>query len=175
MWCPKSSTKEGFETHIGVNHLGHFYLTKLLTPKLIDSSPSRILVITCRDYMKKKRINFDDLNSAKEYGIEDAYNQSKLANLMFGLELSEKLKDKNVTVNCIDPGYSFTDLMRHSSIYISKYSPVSLFFKVFLKTPQIGAQSVIFGSVSDELSNVTGKYIRYDSLKNKLLPIFQFN
>ncbi len=161
MWCSKSYTKEGFETHIGVNHFGHFYLTNLLLPKLIYSSPSRIIVVTCRDYMKSKKMNFEDLNSAGDYTIENAYNQSKLANVMFGYELSNRLKDSNVTVNCIDPGYAYTELMRHSSIYKSKYSPASLFFKIFMKTPEIAAQSVIYASVSDELNGVTGKYIRY--------------
>jgi NAD(P)-dependent dehydrogenase (short-subunit alcohol dehydrogenase family) len=161
MWCPKGYTKEGFETQIGVNHFGHFYLTNLLIPKLMYSSPSRIIVVTCRDYMKSKIMNFDDLNSAKDYNIENSYNQSKLANVMFGFELSDRLKEKNVTVNCVDPGYAYTDLMRHSSIYKTKFSPVSLFFKIFMKTPEIAAQSIIYAIVSDELNEVTGKYIRY--------------
>jgi retinol dehydrogenase-13 len=162
MWCPKTFTKEGFETHLGVNHMGHFYLTNLLLPKLIECKPSRILVITCREYLKAKKINFNDLNSSKKYNIEEAYNQSKLANLLFGLELSDRLQDQNIniTVNCVDPGYVFSDLMRYSSIYTSSFSPMRYFFKTFLKTPEMGAQSVVYGCVSDELEKVTGKYIR---------------
>jgi NAD(P)-dependent dehydrogenase (short-subunit alcohol dehydrogenase family) len=104
MWNPKKHTKEGFESHLGVNHLGHFYLTNLLLPKLLQSSPSRIVVVTCRDYQKGV-INFDDLNGAKSYDEEIAYNQSKLANVLFALELNTRLKEKHVTVNCVDPGY----------------------------------------------------------------------
>lgn len=160
MWCPKSYTKEGFEKHLGVNHLGHFYLTNLLLPKLIESSPSRIVVLTSRDHIKG-RINFEDLNSSKNYNEEEAYNQSKLANVLFTTELSDRLKGTNVTVNSVDPGYVYSDLMRYSSVYKSPYSPVSLFFKVFLKTPEMGAQSVIYTSVSKRFETETGKYIRY--------------
>ena len=97
MWNPKSFTKENFETHLGVNHFGHFYLTNLLIDKLKHSKPSRIVVLTCRDHMKGK-INFNDLNSSKNYNEEDAYNQSKLANILFSNHLSYLLKDSGVTV-----------------------------------------------------------------------------
>ncbi|RMZ98186.1 retinol dehydrogenase 13-like, partial [Brachionus plicatilis] len=103
MWCPKSYTKEGFERHLGVNHLGHFYLTNLLIPKLAESSPSRVIVLTCKDHIKGE-MNFEDLNSTKNYNEKDAYNQSKLANILFTKELAEKLKDSGVSVNCVDPG-----------------------------------------------------------------------
>ncbi len=159
MWHPKSMTKDGFETHLGVNHLGHFYLTNKLLPELKYSQPSRIVVLTSRDHLKGK-INFDDLNSAKSYNEEDAYNQSKLANVLFVQELSKRLKGTGVTVNSVDPGYVYTDLMRYSSVYKSPYSPVSFGFKMFLKTPKMGAQSVVFACVSPDLENVSGKYIR---------------
>jgi NAD(P)-dependent dehydrogenase (short-subunit alcohol dehydrogenase family) len=159
MWCPKGRTKDGFETHLGVNHFGHFYLTNLLLPKLIYSSPSRIIVLTSKDHLNGK-INFEDLNSSKNYDKQAAYDQSKLANVLFAYELSKRLVDKNVTVNCVDPGYVYTDLMRYSSVHKSPYSPLAWIFTVFLKTPKMGAQSVIFASVSDSLQQVTGKYIR---------------
>jgi retinol dehydrogenase 13 len=97
MWNPKSFTKEGFETHLGVNHFGHFYLTNLLIDKLKYSKPSRIVVLTCRDHIKGK-INFNDLNASKNYNEEVAYNQSKLANILFSNHLSYLLKDSGVTV-----------------------------------------------------------------------------
>ena len=66
MWHPKGHTQEGFETHLGVNHLGHFYLTNLLLPDLKYSAPSRVVNLTCRNYLKAK-INFEDLNSSQGY------------------------------------------------------------------------------------------------------------
>ena len=80
---------------------------------------------------------------------------------MYGLELSERLKDKGVSVMFVDPGYVYTDLMRHSSVYKSPYSPVSLFFKAMLKTALMGAQSVVYASVVETNRYLNGKYIRY--------------
>jgi hypothetical protein len=62
--------------------------------------------------------------------------------------------------NSVDPGYANTDLLRNSSLHKSPYSPVSYFFKVFLKTPKMGAQPVVFLCVNSSLENVTGKYFR---------------
>lgn len=97
MWNPKGITKDGFETHLGVNHFGHFYLTNLLLDKLKYSKPARVVVLSCRDHMKGK-MNFNDLNSSKKYDEETAYNQSKLANVLFTTYLNEILKDTGVTV-----------------------------------------------------------------------------
>lgn len=128
-------------------------------PTLSFSRPSRVINVTCHDHLKGK-INFDDLNTSANYDDEVAYNQSKLANIYFTSELSERAKEKGVTVNCVDPGYVYSDLMRNSSVYKSPYSPVSFFFKMFLKTPKMGAQSIIYAAVAPELADKTGKYIK---------------
>jgi retinol dehydrogenase 13 len=132
-----------------------------LLNKLKNSNESRIIVLTCRDYSKSE-INFDDLNFIKNYTEEGAYNQSKLANVLFTMELKERLKDTEITVNCVDPGYVYSDLMKNSSVYKSPYSPVSFIMKLFLKTPLMGAQPVIFAAVSPSLNKISGKLIRYE-------------
>lgn len=91
MRCSKSSTKEGIETHLGVNHMGHFLLTNLLLDSLKKSAPSRIVNVTTLKH-GNSRINKVDLNSDKSYSEEEAYDQSKLANLMFTSKLAELLK-----------------------------------------------------------------------------------
>lgn len=91
MRCKKSTTKEGIETHLGVNHMGHFLLTNLLLDCLKKSAPSRIVNVTTLQHVKSK-INKNDLNSALSYNEEDAYNQSKLANIMFTSKLADILK-----------------------------------------------------------------------------------
>ena len=162
MWCPKGRTKEGFETHLGVNFLGHFYLTNLLLPKLKESKPSRVVILGSRDY-QKGTINFEDLNLSADgaYSEERAHNQSKLATVIFASELARRLgADSGVTVNCVDPGYVQTDLMRHSSVHRSPYSPVSFLFKLVLKTPEIGAQQVVYVCLWPRFAQISGKYIR---------------
>lgn len=79
---------------------------------------------------------------------------------MSALELADRVRDKGVSVVCVDPGYVHSDLMRYSSVYKSPYSPVSLFFKAFLKTPLMGAQSVVFASVREDVDKLNGSYIR---------------
>lgn len=112
MICPKSLTRDGFETQIGVNHMGHFLLTNLLLDLLKKSSPSRIVVLSSlahvAGYIKK-----DDLNSEKSYNRILAYGQSKLANILFTRHLAKKLNGTGVTVYCLHPGSVNTDLMRH--------------------------------------------------------------
>lgn len=112
MICPKSLTKDGFETQIGVNHMGHFLLTNLLLDLLKKSSPSRIVVLSSlahiAGYIKK-----DDLNSEKSYNRILAYGQSKLANILFTRHLATKLNGTGVTIYCVHPGSVNTELMRH--------------------------------------------------------------
>lgn len=91
MRCEKSVTNEGIETHLGVNHMGHFLLTNLLLDCLKKSSPSRIVNVTTLKHASST-INKKDLNLATSYSEEAAYNQSKLANLLFTTKLAEVLK-----------------------------------------------------------------------------------
>lgn len=91
MRCKKSVTKEGIETHLGVNHMGHFLLTNLLLDYLKKSAPSRVINVTTLQH-GKSNINKNDLNFDSLYNDEDAYNQSKLANIMFTSKLSDILK-----------------------------------------------------------------------------------
>jgi NAD(P)-dependent dehydrogenase (short-subunit alcohol dehydrogenase family) len=135
--------------------------------KLKSSTESRIIFLTCTGYLRGD-INFDDLNSMKDYDEEKAYNQSKLANVLCVTELKKRLKDSNVTVNCVNPGYVKTDLLKNSSAHNS-FDPIIFFFTLFLKTPVIGSQSVIFASVSESLNNVSGKIIKYLISRFKVL------
>lgn len=90
MRCPKSTTEDGIETQLGVNHMGHFLLTNLLLDRLKASAPSRIVNVSSIAHVRGK-INVSDLNSEKDYDPADAYAQSKLANILFTNELAKKL------------------------------------------------------------------------------------
>jgi len=119
MMCPYSKTKDGFEIQMGVNHLGHFALTGLLMPLLIKTKNSRV-VATSSIAHKSGNINFDDINWEKrKYKTIKAYSDSKLANLYFAYELAKKHKeDPNYPfVTAAHPGYTYTDLQRHSNFW----------------------------------------------------------
>jgi len=159
MRCKKSVTKEGIETHLGVNHMGHFLLTNLLLDYLKKSSPSRIVNVTTLKH-GNSTINKKDLNSDISYDEEHAYNQSKLANLIFTVKLAEILKDTGVTVNAVYPGISTTDISRH----LPYYNSVTRFFIkplswLFLKSAAKGSQTLVHAAIDPELENVNGKFI----------------
>lgn len=104
MRIPKRQvTKEGFEEQIGVNHLGHFLLTHLLLDYLKACAPSRIINVSSIAHTRGS-IDTSDFNSEKNYDPKKAYEQSKLANVLFTRELAKRLKDTGVTVNALHPG-----------------------------------------------------------------------
>jgi len=155
MWGPKLLTKQGLEMQIGVNHVGHFYLTKLLLDLLKKSAPSRIVVVSSRAHTRGQ-INFDDLNSEKSYAQMSAYSQSKLANVLFARELAGKLKGTGVTVNSLHPGVINTELARNTPV-VNNFV-VKWMLKMFLKTPAQGAATTLHVAMSPEGGEVTGKY-----------------
>ncbi|PWA29676.1 hypothetical protein CCH79_00007878 [Gambusia affinis] len=91
MMCPYTKTIDGFEMHIGVNHLGHFLLTYLLIGLLRRSAPARVVVVSSLAH-NFGWIRFHDLHSQGSYNSGLAYCQSKLANVLFARELARRLK-----------------------------------------------------------------------------------
>ncbi len=112
MQPPQTTTVDGFELQLATNHLEHFLLTSLLFD-LVEKAAGRIVVISSIAH-KFGRIDFDDLMQAKTYNSGKAHGQSKLANLMFALELDRKLKASGSSVSCIacHPGVSATELFK---------------------------------------------------------------
>ncbi|XP_047466428.1 retinol dehydrogenase 12 isoform X1 [Mugil cephalus] len=153
MMCPYTKTIDGFEMHIGVNHLGHFLLTYLLIGILKRSAPARIVVVSSLGH-NFGWIRFHDLHSQGSYHSGLAYCQSKLANVLFTRELARRLKDTNVTVNSVHPGTVNSDLTRHSTLMAIFFTVLSM----FLKTPREGAQTSIYCAVAEELHSISGKH-----------------
>lgn len=154
--CPYSKTEDGFEMQLGVNHLGHFLLTYLLLDTLKTSAPSRIVVVSSKLY-KYGKINFDDLNSEQSYDKAFCYSQSKLANLLFMLELSRRLEGTGVTVNALTPGIVRTRLGRHVQIPLLAKPLFHLASLLFFKSPLEGAQTPLYLACSPEVEGVSGK------------------
>lgn len=116
---PYSKTKDGFELQFGTNHLGHFVLTGLLIDQLENTKDSRIVNVASTAH-KYGNLDFNDLNWEKrKYKAWRAYGDSKISNLYFTYELQRKLeKEKsNVKVLAAHPGWTATDLQRHSGIF----------------------------------------------------------
>lgn len=147
-------TKDGLETTFVVNYLSHFLLTNLLLGNLKSAAPSRVINVTS-DASQSARIHFDDLQLERGYSATRSYGQSKLAQVLFTNELAMKLQGTGVTSNCVHPGAVATNWGRHSagamSIIVRLASP-------FMKSPQKGAETVVYLASSPEVAGVSGKY-----------------
>jgi len=113
MALPKrETTVDGFERQFGTNHLGHFALTGLLLPHLLQTTAPRVVTVSSLAHRNGK-IDFDDLQGEKSYVPWDAYNQSKLANLLFALELDRHAKAAGSRLRSIPvhPGISRTSIV----------------------------------------------------------------
>ena len=113
---PRRTTKEGFELQFGTNHLGHFALTGLLLGDLEGRRDARVVTVSSTAH-RMGRINFDDLHGERRYRRWRAYGQSKLANLIFALELDRRLRAAGSTISSLaaHPGYAATNLQSASA------------------------------------------------------------
>ncbi len=111
MMPPRGETVDGFELQFGTNHLGHFALTGLLLEPLAAVGGARVVTVSSLEH-KPGRIHFDDLQSESRYSSRGAYQQSKFANAVFGLELDRRLRAAGSPVISVlaHPGYSATNL-----------------------------------------------------------------
>ncbi|XP_005656404.1 retinol dehydrogenase 11 isoform X2 [Sus scrofa] len=183
MMCPYSKTADGFETHMGVNHLGHFLLTHLLLEKLKESAPSRVVNVSSLAH-HMGRIHFHNLQGEKFYHAGLAYCNSKLANVLFTQELARRLKDaetksqhqelahghtaiklrfetgqsdgksSGVTTYSVHPGTVDSELVRHSSLL----RWIWWLFSFFIKTPQQGAQTSLYCALTEGLEVLSGNH-----------------
>ncbi|XP_017846266.1 retinol dehydrogenase 12-like [Drosophila busckii] len=156
---PRRLTKDGFEMQLGVNHMGPFLLTMLLVDLLKKSAPSRVVNVSSRVHAYGK-LKVDDLNSEKSYNETGAYNQSKLANILFTRELAKRLEGTGVTVNALHPGVVDTELYRNLKCIQNDFGQhvVRPLMTPFVKTPKSGAQTTLYAALDPDLVNVTGLY-----------------
>jgi NAD(P)-dependent dehydrogenase (short-subunit alcohol dehydrogenase family) len=112
MAIPRRETTDGFEMQFGTNHLGHFALTGLLLPTLVDVAGARIVTVSSNAH-KTGKIRFDDLQREQSYSRWPTYSQSKLANLLFAFELQRRLSaiDAPAISLAAHPGTASTNLV----------------------------------------------------------------
>jgi NAD(P)-dependent dehydrogenase (short-subunit alcohol dehydrogenase family) len=119
MMPPYGKTEDGFELQFGTNHLGHFALVGLLKP-VLDATPGARVVVVSSAAHKTGKVDFADLNWEKrKYVPVGAYSASKLMNLLFVNELARRVAadGKSILVTAAHPGWTNTDLQRHSKFF----------------------------------------------------------
>ncbi|GHO41867.1 hypothetical protein KSX_00300 [Ktedonospora formicarum] len=141
-------SRDGYELRFAVNYLAPFLLTHLLLPALRMSQPSRIIHIGS---VGQSALDFDDLMLERRYNGLDAYRRSKLALMMFTLDLADLLKGEHITVNCVHPASLMNTKMVRESIPFTQ------------STVEEGLRSVMHLATSPTLDTVTGQY--FDQLQ----------
>ena len=149
----RQETKEGLERQFGINHIGHFLLTKELFELM--GKGSRIVNVASGAH-KTGKIHFDDINLTKGFNVIKAYSQSKLANVLFTRELARRVADRGITVNCCHPGAVATNIGIDRDTGFGK--TITGLLKPFFQTPMEGARTAIFLASDKSVENITGGY-----------------
>lgn len=164
MNTPQGKTVDGFETQIGVNHLGHFLLTELLLDVLKKSAPARVVVLSsCFHDQAMGRdgvVDLDDLHfENRKYDGWQAYAQAKLANLLHARELARRLEGSGVVVASVHPGWVRTNLMRHSMpVFIQDWILRPILGQMGMIEPWEGAQTTLYAALADDVEQHPGAY-----------------
>ncbi|HET9646888.1 MAG TPA: SDR family oxidoreductase [Microlunatus sp.] len=154
-WAHRHVTVDDLEYTFALNHLAPFLLTHELQDLLITSAPARVVIVSS-GAQRIGRIDLDDLQGELSYNGQRAYNQSKLANVLFTYELARRLEGTGVTANVLHPGVVRTSFGREDSgRWMRLMLPLA---RAFMKSPEQGAATPIYLASSPEVSGVSGAY-----------------
>jgi NAD(P)-dependent dehydrogenase (short-subunit alcohol dehydrogenase family) len=154
-WAHRHVTADGLERTFALNHLAPFLLTGLLLDRLTASAPARVVTVSSRAQALGK-IDFEDLMGERRYSGKRAYNQSKLANVMFTHELSGRLEGTKVTATVLHPGMTRTAFSAEDPA--RAMAPMVVAMRPFMKSPERGADTAVYLAGSPEAEGVTGQY-----------------
>ncbi|MEF8887293.1 MAG: oxidoreductase [Haloarculaceae archaeon] len=157
MAIPRSETANGFETQLGVNHLGHFALSGHLLDRLVTSAGESRVVTQSSGAHEMGELDFDDLQREDSYGKWGAYGQSKLANLLFAYELRRRLEaagvERTTSVAC-HPGYADTNLQYRgpeASGSRVRYGLMKVANTVFAQSAAKGALPMLYAATAPDV------------------------
>jgi len=164
MNTPKGTTQDGFELQLGINHLGHFLLTKLLLEVLEASAPSRIVIVSsCYHDValgRQGKIDFEDPNfERRPYDGWEAYAQSKLANVLHAKGLAKRLEGTGVTAVSVHPGWVRTQLIRNSApVWVQDYVARPFMRLAGMIEPWEGAQTTLHATLDPTVPEHAGAF-----------------
>jgi NAD(P)-dependent dehydrogenase (short-subunit alcohol dehydrogenase family) len=154
----RAETVDGYEATFAINHLGPFLLTNLLLERIAASAPSRVVhVASTAHNAARKGIPFDDLQSARHYRGMRVYGQSKLANILFTLELARRFRGRGVTANSLHPGTVRTGYGGDGDARGLLGFGIKIASPFFLSAAK-GARTSVYLASSPEVEGVSGEY-----------------
>ncbi len=154
-WNTRHVTADGLERTFALNHLAPFLLTGLLLPRLRQSGHARVVIVSSHAHAQG-RIDFDDLQGEHAYSGARAYNQSKLANLLFSNQLARLHRQHGIASNALHPGVVSTDFGAEDPARAQRLLVPLL--RPFMKNAARGAATSIHVASAPELDGVTGGY-----------------
>ncbi len=162
---PRGETNQGFELQFGTNHLGHFALTGLLLGKLEGRRDARVVTVTSTAH-KFGRINFDDLQTERHYWRWRAYGQSKMANVLFALELDRRLRTAGSKIKSLaaHPGYAATNLQSAAPPLVDR-AVLAVANRLFAQSPAMGALPELYAATRPNLDG--GLFIGPDGFEEQ--------
>ena len=154
-WNTRRVTADGLEHTFALNHLAPFVLTNLLLARVRQNAPSRVVTVSS-GAQAMGRIDFADLQGERSYSGQRAYNQSKLANVLFTYELARRLQGSGVTANVLRPGVVRTAFGAEDPAPFQRLLvPLA---RPFMKTTEQGAATSIHLASAPELEHLAGRY-----------------
>src|SRR5664279_89316 len=161
-WNKRHVTADGLERTFALNHLAPFLLTNLLLERLIEDGPARVVTVSSNAHAMG-RIDFDDLQGERSYSGARAYNQSKLANVLFTYELARRLRPTMVTANALHPGVVRTSFGTEDPGRVQRaFVPL---VRPFMRSAARGAATSIQVASAPDLERTTGRYFVPGKLK----------
>lgn len=155
----RRETKDGFELTFGINHLGTFALTRALLPMVKEAPEGRIVTVSSALHYQG-RMNWDDLQyESRPFKSWEAYNQSKLANVLMTKALARRLQGTRTSTFALHPGVVATDLTRDYPRWAMKV------VNLFLLTPEKGARCSLYLSTEPGLASQSGAYFEHCKAK----------
>lgn len=158
IWSSRQLTAQGFEQTLGVNHLGHFLLTRMLLAQLVAGAPSRVVnVSSFGHHFAATGMRFDDLQSERLYVALEVYGRSKLANVLFTRELSRRMSGRGIDVNAAHPGPVRSGFGMDGDLGgIAGWG--NRVVRLFEISPRAGARTSVYLATSPEVQGRTGGY-----------------
>jgi NAD(P)-dependent dehydrogenase (short-subunit alcohol dehydrogenase family) len=179
MFTPFSRTSDGFEIQFGTNHLGHFELTRLLTPQLLAADGARIVILSS-DGHRMSDVDLDDPNwERRDYDKFAAYGASKTANVLHMVELDRRLSGRGVRAYAVHPGVVATSLARHMTrddfTSLTQFAPADpgqekIDVRRDFTMPEHGAATQVWAAVSKDLADVGSVYLVDCAIRDDVAP-----
>jgi NAD(P)-dependent dehydrogenase (short-subunit alcohol dehydrogenase family) len=159
---PRSTTAEGFELQLGTNHLGHFALTALLIDTMEGRDDARVVTVSSGAH-RIGRMQFDDLQGERRYNRWRAYGQSKLANLLFALELDRRLRAAGFAIRSVaaHPGYAATNLQSAAPPAIDRVV-MAVTNRLVAQSAEMGALPILYAATYPGLEG--GSFVGPDGI-----------